>query len=225
MKFKQIEYADRESWLQWRHNGLGSSDAPAVMGVSRFTKPEELLEKKSQPMAVEDDSNSYIKDRGNKIEQIVRRLYEEHMGMEFKAMSCQNIEHPFMLATLDGVDPGLNLMIEIKLLASVNPDKPNYETAGCIKWREVKKGVVPIDYYPQIQHQLAVTEIEACVFIGLMETRRRTVTFEDLAITTVLPDKDYQVKLVEKEKIFWNKVLKKREICSKVNMNGGSNEK
>ena len=36
-----------EEWLDWRKKGIGSSDAPIIMGVSPWKTPFELWEEKT----------------------------------------------------------------------------------------------------------------------------------------------------------------------------------
>lgn len=210
MKFVQVTHGTREEWLQWRQNGVGSSDVPVVMGVSRFKTYNQLLAEKINPVAGEDQSNAFIKDRGNKIEIAVRKLYEEKMNMLFPAMSCQSIEYPFSLATLDGIEEGHNLFIEIKLLSSVKPGTIK-ETEGMKKWNAAKDGRIPEDYYPQIQHQLSVTGVPACVFLGLKETRGKPYSMEDIVEVTVLPDEQYIKAMNDRIQAFWDKVLQGRQ--------------
>lgn len=215
MKFIEIPKTTREEWLQWRHNGIGSSDVPIIMGVSRFKSKEELFAEKTKPVAVEDEVNGYIKDRGNRIEMTVRAFYEAKMTMTFTGMACQDAEHPHRIVTLDGIDEGKNLIVEIKLMTSQKEDKINVEAEGYKKWVAAKDGKIPVDYYPQIQHQLAVTGAPACVFLGYKEVRvadkqPRPVTEDDVAIVTVLPDLEYIKVMNEKIDDFWNKVLEAR---------------
>src|ERR1700735_1298835 len=80
----------RSDWLEWRHQGIGSSDAAVIMGVSRFNDWETLLSQKAKLQPEEDNSNAFIKQRGNKIEFQVRMFLEKSMGKSFAA--C-NTEH------------------------------------------------------------------------------------------------------------------------------------
>lgn len=208
MKFIEVPKKSREEWLQWRHNGIGSSDVPVIMGVSRYKTYDELLSEKIKPSAIEDTSNGYIKDRGNRIELVVRKLYEEHMGIDFPPMSVESVHTPYLKATLDGVDDGMNLICEIKLLSSQNPDKVNIESEGYKKWLAAKWGkVIPEDYYPQIQHQLAITGTPVCVFLGLREIRQRMITLDDIVMVSVEPDEKYIKDMLNKTQIFWEKVI------------------
>lgn len=194
----------RQEWLKWRHNGIGSSDASIIMGVSRFKDWESLLREKSGPVQPEDTSNSYIKERGNKIEFQVRMFFEKQKGQNYGA---KNVEHgifPFLRASLDGCSEDCKSIIEIKLLSSVNPAKINTEAEGYKKWLAARNGEVPKEYYPQIQHQLFVTRAEVCFFVGYKEVRGNQIVTEDkLAVIPVYPDKEYMQKLFLEECRFW----------------------
>lgn len=213
MKFIRVDKPNREEWLQWRQNGIGSSDVPVIMGVSRYKKYDQLLAEKCKTKATEDQTNKYIKDRGNRIEQTVRELYEGYMGIKFPPVSCSSVEYPHMLATLDGMDDGNNLIIEIKLLSSQKVDNINEEAEGYLKWVKAKEeGIIPIDYYPQIQHQLAVTGAPACTFLGYKEVRGGPYRgWDDVVSVSVLPDEEYISNMTIKINEFWNKVMKERK--------------
>lgn len=204
MKFIEFVQYDRQDWLNWRHAGIGSSDSAVVMGVSRFKKLEQLLEEKSGPVPPEDQSNTYIKERGNRIEFQVRAYLENTMNVTLAAMNCHHEAFPFIRASLDGATPNRKTLVEIKLLSSVNPDKVNTEAEGYKKWVAAKAGKVPDEYYPQIQHQLFVTGADECYFVGYKEVKgNQVVTEEKLAIVKVLPDKEYIKSMVQKQFEFW----------------------
>lgn len=210
MVFSKVDKSNREDWLKWRQGGIGSSDAPIIMGVSRFKTIDQLLGEKTGTLP-KDEANQFIKDRGNRIEPLVRKLYEEDMGMSFSPISVYNNELPHLIASLDGMDDNSNLIIEIKLMTTAGLGKRNIETEGYKKWLKAKdEGVIPVDYYPQLQHQLSVTGLPACIFIGLRETRGAEIVKEDLAIVSVLRDNDYINDLRNKSNMFWEKVLKVR---------------
>lgn len=206
MIFTKVDKSSKEDWLKWRQGGIGSSDAPIIMGVSRFKTIEQLLGEKTGT-STKDDTNQFIKDRGNRIEPQVRHIYEDIMGISFNPVSVYNTEYPYLRASLDGMDEGGNLIIEIKLMTTAAPGKRNENTEGYKKWLAAKDdNKVPVDYYPQIQHQLGVTGLPACVFIGLRETRGKEIFREDLAIFSVLRDDEYIKDLQIKSNMFWEKV-------------------
>lgn len=214
MKFKEIPNTDRPLWLNWRHEGIGSSDAAVIMEVSRFKNYDDLLAEKAVPFTGEDQANEYIKERGNKIEKLVRELFEKEKDLTYSAMSCESNQFNFMRATLDGITPDKKTIIEIKLLSVFNPEKPNTKTDGYLKWEAAKNwNVVPEEYYPQLQHQLMVTQADRCIFLGLKDVKGQAITMDNLAVIEVLPDPGYTKALAIKEFMFWYRVGdKKREL-------------
>lgn len=210
MIFTRVDKSNREDWLKWRQGGIGSSDAPVIMGVSRFKTIEQLLGEKTGTLA-KYEANQYIKDRGNRIEPMVRELYEKQMGIQFPAVSVYNTENEHLIASLDGMDDNNNLIIEIKLMTTAAPGKRNTETAGYKKWLQAKdENIVPVDYYPQLQHQLMVTGLPACIFLGYRETRGIDIHENDIAIVSVLRDDSYIATLKYKSLVFWKEVVKIR---------------
>lgn len=212
MRYTEIPGTDRDTWLDWRRAGIGSSDAAVIMGVSRFKTREQLLIEKAQGFKAEDQSNAYIKDRGNKIETQVREFLEKDTGQTFAAMSCMMVDFPFIRATLDGATQDRKTITEIKLLSVFNPEKPNKQAAGYIKWEKAVEGAVPEEYFPQVQHQLAITGADVCIFLGYKEVKGDLkVTTDKLAKILVVPDKDYIRQLLRKEFEFWLDVIELRD--------------
>lgn len=213
MTFTEVTSADRSLWLVWRHGGIGSSDVPAIMNVSRFKTRDQLLVEKSTGVKSEDTTNKFIKDRGNNVEKYVREFLEKEHGMPLQPFSCYHSSFPFMRASLDGGTADREIIIEIKLLSSQNTAKLNTQAEGYIKWMDAKeRGIVPKDYYPQIQHQLYVTGAKYCWFIGYKEIRGEYFINNDkLAIVEVAPDKDYIESMAFQEFKFWFEVERLRD--------------
>ncbi len=209
MRFKELVFQDRDKWLEWRHIGLGSSDIASIMGVSRFKDAKQLLEEKSQDHAGEDQSNEYIKNRGNEIEFQVRMWFEQHKGKTFEACNTESAVFPFLRASLDGFSINKLEIIEIKLLSQFNG---NTETEGYKKWLAAKEGIIPTEYMPQIQHQLFVTGAERAWFVGYKAVKGETLVTEDkLAIVEVLPDLRDQHDIFLKCCSFWLDVMYNKE--------------
>lgn len=212
MKFTEVPNAERPEWLLWRHGGIGSSDAAVIMGVSRFKTREQLIIEKATGFSGEDQSNAYIKDRGNKIEKQVRKFLEEKHLKTFTPMSCYMTNFSFIRATLDGATQDRNVITEIKLLSSFNPSNPNFEASGYKKWLAAREGIVPEEYMPQIQHQLMITDAKECIFLGYKEVKGNySVTEDKLAVINVKPDKEYIRTLIRKEFEFWLDVEEMRD--------------
>lgn len=212
LKYKEVQTVDRNDWLKWRHTGVGSSDAGAIIGVSRFRTREQLLEDKVKPLAPEDQTNYYVKKVGNEIEARIRSFLEYHKNTPFQPTNCESTEFPFRKASLDGANPDRRVIVEIKLLTIFNPGKPNTKTEGYQKWLAANDGVMPEEYIPQVQHQLDITGAEVCLFVGYRQVRGKLdVEWEDIAIIRVEPNKEYMTKLAQEEFKFWYTVTNLRE--------------
>lgn len=131
-----------QAWHEWRNNGIGSSDAPVIMGVSPHKKIHTLWMEKAKKVAPK--SSSFIMERGNKLEPIARAKYELTNMIEMKPATFQHFQYSFMIASMDGCNLEEKAGLEIKY-------------CGKDDFALVQTGVVPEKYYPQVQHQLFVT--------------------------------------------------------------------
>src|ERR1700733_12549226 len=67
-------------WLEWRHNGLGSSDASTIVGENRFKTAAQLLEEKRGP--ARDFGQNAAMARGTELEPEARRRYIAKTGRD-----------------------------------------------------------------------------------------------------------------------------------------------
>lgn len=178
-----------EEWHLFRKNHIGSSDAPVIMGKSKFSTPFKLwLVKTGQSV---DEANNWATQRGNEAEPLARALFEKEFEASFPPAVVESDEHPWMSASLDGYHVGLNTFIEIKC-----PRREVMELA--------KKGEVHPEYIYQLEHQLMVTKAEHCFFMCVAtEMRDGKVRIRDKAIVKYYPNPTLQAELLEAEKKFW----------------------
>lgn len=175
-----------DNWTRWRSKGLGSSDAPTIMGVSPWKTPYQLWEEKvgiSKPF-----TGNFATQRGTEMEPRARAAFELESGYEFNAVVAENANYPYIRASLDGYNKELDAILEIKC-----PGKEDHKTA--------KEGRVPEKYWPQLQHQLLVTGAKCCYYYSYDGETGATVI--------VQPDHEYIKRLLEEETKFWDKVQNK----------------
>lgn len=193
----------REEWLKYRKGGIGSSDAPVIMGVSPWSTPFKLYLDKIEPEVKEDDSNSFIKQKGNDIEPRIRAYYELQCGESFSPELLEMSGATHLRASLDGLNKKKTHGIEIKLLG-----KEDFEN--------LKKGIIPEKYKPQVHHQIMVGDLERVTIIGYLYEKGEN-SFDPSCVHThdVLPDLNYQIELLEAENKFWIGVCTRRppEFC------------
>jgi putative phage-type endonuclease len=161
-----------EEWLAWRHSGIGASDAPTVMGENRFQSASDLLHQKRNKTDVESNEQMML---GKSLEQEARDLYVDETGMPVKPLCLQSKEHPWLIASLDGITDDYSHIVEIK--------------CGRSAYWQAHKGKVPDYYYGQLQHQLMITGLDAidywCYWSG-QKGILQTISRNDTYITRLL---------------------------------------
>lgn len=175
-------------WQQWRQAGIGASDAPIIMGVSPYKTPQELwLEKTGRrpPFA-----GNWATERGTRLEPIARHHYEAVTGQIVQPHCREHPDLPWMRASLDGISFEGDLILEIKC-----PGRADHAQA--------LDGQIPPKYWPQIQHQLAVTGAGICHYWSF--------DGEKGALVAARPDREYIAALIERERVFWNCVQEDKE--------------
>lgn len=173
-----------EEWLKWRHQGIGSSDASAIIGKSPWKSPLALLEEKAKEqyhVGYETKSMS----RGKILEPIARNLYTRKTYLTTSPVTMESEEHPFMKASLDGWNPAQKIPLEIKC-------------PGKIDHAKALAGEIPEKYIAQLQHILAVTGAPLLHYVSYDGSQ--------IALVEVKPDAEYQAKLLEEETRFWSQV-------------------
>lgn len=144
-----------------RMQGIGASEAAAVVGMSPWMSKLELWRLKVGAEKAKDLSGSAAVSRGVRMEPALRGLYTAiHPGRTVDYYPYDILyqkERPFIFATLDGEvtdERGRKGILEIKT------SSPNGK-AGWAKW----DGHIPDHYYCQILHQMLATGYE---FVDLM---------------------------------------------------------
>ena len=132
-----------EEWLDWRHSGIGASEASTVMGDNRFQSSSELLYQKRNKINTEPNEKMRL---GTSLEQDARDLYIEETGMSVEPLCLQSKEHSWLIASMDGITDDYGHIVEIK--------------CGKSAYWQANKGKVPSYYYGQLQHQLMITGLD-----------------------------------------------------------------
>ena len=93
----------REKWLEFRRQGIGGSDAAAVLGISPFRTGVDLYYDKLGLPVAESEENWVAMEMGNLLEDLVARIFAKKTGLKVTPMKMmfQHPDHPWMLADLD----------------------------------------------------------------------------------------------------------------------------
>lgn len=178
----------RAEWLAARNEGIGGSDAAAILGVSPWTSRYSLwLDKTTAPAQKSVKPETAAMRFGNLMEPVIRDMFAQQTG--FEVVNDTNLykhpEHEFMLANLDGVVStsgcgDVDALLEVKTARSA--------------WNEV-----PAYYVSQVQHYMAVTGVEMTYVAALFGG-------EDYAMFEVPRNDAYIERLIEAESEFWHAV-------------------
>jgi putative phage-type endonuclease len=175
------------AWHRWRRQGIGSSDAPVIMGDARFRTRRLLWSVKTG--AEKETTAGPPAWRGRALEQAARRAYERELAVQMEPLCLVHEQYKWMRASLDGLSFDGSVVLEIK--CPLNPHDI----------RKAKEGRVPAHYYAQLQHQLEVTSA----------TEAHYWSFDGRAgvLVRVTPDREYIKHLIETEAEFWRLVEEK----------------
>lgn len=136
------------AWHALRKKHITATDAPVILGASHWKNKVQLYhEKKSD--APPEPPNPRMK-RGTDLEPIARDLFTLKTGI---VMTPKVLVRGFTMASLDGISPNLDQILEIKC-----PGKKDHDLA--------LNGQVPEHYYPQLQHQMHVADVQSAYYFS-----------------------------------------------------------
>lgn len=172
------------NWAEWRKSGIGSSDAPSIMGENPWKSADLLLKEKLG--LVEPFNGNYLTRRGQKLEPVARRLYSQRTGIAVEPATLRSTRYTWQIASVDGLDVRGSRVVEIKCGAKV------YSITQ-------QTGNVPRYYYGQLQHILSVTGLDQIDFVCFLPDK-------PLLMLDVPRDDRYIRRMFEAEEEFWEKM-------------------
>lgn len=181
----------REEWLELRREGLGGSDAAAVVGRDRYRGPLAVYMNKTGQLPPAEASEAMY--WGSRLEDVVAEEWARRLGEELGAdvrerrrnAILQHDDHDWMIGNIDRY-------------GSVGDDRVLLEckTTGAYSASQWHGSSVPVRTYLQLQHYLEVTGLERgwiAVLIGGQDFRHYAVDRHQ----------DVCEWLVEQEERFW----------------------
>ena len=198
---KRLTFPDRASWLEGRQNGIGASEAAAVLGESPFTTATKLWRLKTGLDKPRDLSGKTVVERGNRMEPALRTMFQAlypELTLEYHQFDMlYQADKPYLYATLDGellTKDHRRGVLEIKTATMSN-------ALSWDRWRDA----VPDHYYIQILHQLLATGYSFAVLFAALFDLHGGISLRTYAFKReeCQEDMDY---LAEKETEFWKHV-------------------
>ena len=179
----------REQWLELRRQGIGGSDAAAIVGLNRYRSPFDVYAEKVGLKAEQPDNEAMR--QGRDLEDYVAFRFCEVTGKKVRRRNAmlQHPEYPFMTANIDRWVVGENAGLECKTTSVLNRAK-------------FSQGEFPPSYYVQCMHYMAVTGAERW-YLAVLVLNKAFHIFE------IERDEAEIEALITAEKYFWeNHVLK-----------------
>lgn len=164
MHAMQIAASSRADWLQLRRQGLGASDAPAVLGVCPYRTALEVFYEKTRQGPVPDIELPADDPRtiGALMESVVAKLYMQKTGQR-------------------AVEPTLGVWCHPdRPWLRCTPDRLIYRGLGQIGPLEIKTSTtwegwgpdgsdrVPLNYFVQVQHQMLTLGVDFAQLVVLI---------------------------------------------------------
>lgn len=176
----------REQWLEYRRSGIGGSDASTVVGLNPWSSPYVLFCDKMGALPEKDDSEAMR--QGRDLEQYVADRWMERTGKRCRRNNFmwRSTVWPWMLADIDREVVGENAGLECK-------------TTSVYNRHDFASGEVPLTYYVQCQHYMAVMGFDRMYLAVLVLNRG----FYDFIIER---DEEEIEALTAAEEEFWDRL-------------------
>jgi len=158
---------------------IGSSDAAAVLGLSRWATPLSCWAEKVGEIVPEEEEENLRLEVGNELEDLVCKLFTKRTGKKVHRVKETQFHpsYPFIGANLDRRVVGENALLEAKTTSAWNAKSWEGED-------------IPQEYIVQVLHQLAVTGKErgyiACLIGGNQDFRWKVVERDEKMIAEIL---------------------------------------
>ena len=182
-----LQQGDKE-WLEWRSQGIGASDAPTIMGENPWRSATTLLQEKCGGKTY---SPNAAMARGTALEPEARKRYEAQVGIHVVPACLQSVKYEWLRASVDGLAINGSAVVEIKCGESV------YRKTSASR-------AVPDYYYGQLQHILAITNLQSIDFYCYLPDRPEVHL-------RIARDDSYIKRLLDTEYLFWQKIIKNRK--------------
>lgn len=183
----------QEEWLTLRKQGIGGSDAAAVVGLSRYKSPIAVYMEKTGHVAPEMAGEAAY--WGQQLEDVVAREFSTRTGLQVKRSykMYKHPQYPYMLGNVD------------RLIRDKERGQGILEckTASAYKAMEWQDEGVPDEYMIQLQHYMAVLNVDYGYFAVLIGGNQFQVRFVERNPAII-------DSLIELESKFWNEHVLKR---------------
>lgn len=179
-----------DQWLEIRRQGIGGSDAAAILGLNPYSSAFSVYLDKLGLVPPQDETEAMW--LGTKLEPIIAERFSEQTGMAVQRRNAiyQHPEFPWMLANIDRWIVGKNAGLEIKTTNMLNRTK-------------FEDGEIPPSYYVQCVHYMAVTGADEW-YLAVAVLNKAFHVFH------VERNEEEITSLIEAERRFWEEHVMKQ---------------
>lgn len=163
MQTLNLQQGSKE-WFAARADHFTASEAPAMLGLSKYKSRDDLLREKSTGIVEEVDSaKQRLFDRGHEIEAQARPIVEAMLGEDlYPTTGTLEVDGLKLLASFDGISMDGETLWENK-------------TANRALLADMEAGDIGDTYWPQLEHQLLVSGAPRVYFTASDGTESGTV--------------------------------------------------
>lgn len=160
-----------EEWARHRATALNASDAPAMMGASKYRSRTDLIRERATGIVPEvDAATQRLFDRGHMAEAAARQYVEARIGEElYPVILASDVDGLRLSASLDGQTMDGSIIWEHKLFS----ESLVAQVLAC----ELEP-----HYYWQLEHQLLVSGAERVIFTTSDGTEENSESMEYRAV-------------------------------------------
>lgn len=153
-------YQGSPEWHEERRTMIGSSDAPRLLGLSKYGTALDVYREKTDPEPVKPDSPEKEEQKGLGIdlEEAIAKVWAKRAGVRIrrKHKIARHPAYSYIGASLDFEVMGEHAVVEVKTRR--NPRG----------WGEPGTATIPDDVWVQVQHQLLATGYGKAYVIAML---------------------------------------------------------
>ena len=187
---EDVRNLSREEWLELRRDGVGGSDASAILGLNPYSSPlRTYLDKIGE---VDEPETNEAMRQGVDLEQYVAERFTEQTGKKVKRLNkmLKHKDLPWMLANIDRQIVGENAGLECKTTSAYSKFK-------------FDEGEINPHYYWQSMHYMAMTGADKW-YVAILVLGRSFHVFE------IARDDEAIATLIGAEQTFWEEHVMKK---------------
>ena len=178
-----------EEWREYRKQGIGGSDAAAIVGLNRYSSLYTVWADKTGRLPQTEENEAMR--LGRYLEPYIADRFEEETGKKVRRNNAilKNPAYPYALANIDREIIGENAGLECKSTSELN-------------LKRFRGGEYPGNYYVQCVHYMAVTGTDRWYLAVLIGNK----VFKWFVVER---DEDEIAALMSAEKAFWDEYVEK----------------